>query len=251
MTIDVRASGNDFELFQVQVPGGGVRTLSLDELDAAFQAGSISEQTMVLRSGSVRWMTLAEVAGIEEEQAPNSLAPFATDVAYSNVSIPPLAPIGEVTLATSEIAAFRPKRPVGPVLAVVAMLALIGGVSFGATRYGVSGLKAQLASVMQGKGKSLESARSVAIATPAETPKAAPPPAAVESLPAAAPATPAATPAWAAALGTSTPAKADTKGKKGAPAAAPAARKRGGKAKASNDPTTKGSGQFDPLNGNL
>lgn len=47
--------------------------MTLDELQAAFEAGQIHENTFVCREGSSEWLTLAEVAGLgdeEEEEAP-------------------------------------------------------------------------------------------------------------------------------------------------------------------------------------
>ena len=74
------------ELWFVQLPGGLVRAWTLDELDAAFQAGRIDEHTLV-RQGSEPWAPLAEVAGLggEEAQAP---APVSSVMAVAVPSYP-------------------------------------------------------------------------------------------------------------------------------------------------------------------
>src|SRR4051794_35171163 len=121
MSIDLRASGSDLDLWSVQLPGGIVRTMTLDELDNAFQAGTIGERTMVLKAGAIHWTTLGDAAGLQdeaEEEQPNSLAPFATDVAASYSPPIPRSPLPSIdlSLSTSELAAFRPKRRTGRVL---------------------------------------------------------------------------------------------------------------------------------------
>jgi hypothetical protein len=254
MSIDVRASGNDFQLWHVQLGGGVVRTLSLDELDDAFQAGKIDERTLVTRAGSNQWATLGEIAGITEQ--PYSLAPLAMDIASSNVVIPPPAPPGfDTSFGTEELAVFRPKRRVGRALAAVATVTLIAAAAFGAKSYGIGIIKAKVASVTSlMKGKNAEGARGFAVAPPAvvepakPTTASTPPPAAVEDLPSSKPAgavsidslPTASPPASSGDKKTKAPAKAK---KRAAPAKA--------RSKSSNDPTLKGSGQFDPLNGNL
>ena len=65
---NVTGSGrHDLDIWHVRLADGATRALSLDELDAGFQAGWISESTMVLRAGSLRWAPLSEVAGDAEQ----------------------------------------------------------------------------------------------------------------------------------------------------------------------------------------
>jgi hypothetical protein len=56
-------SQHDDELWFVQLPAGGVRAMSLDELDAAFQSGAIDEATLVRRDGTTAWVKLADELG--------------------------------------------------------------------------------------------------------------------------------------------------------------------------------------------
>lgn len=257
MSIDVRASGNDLELWHVQL-GGVVRTMSLDELDAAFQAGVVDERTMVLKAGALRWTTLGDAAGIDAQ--PNSIAPMATDIAPPSVTLGPSA-FMPGALDTAELATFRPKRRVGRALAALAAVALVGGAAFGAKSYGVDELTAKVTSLV--KAPSIEGAgstRATAIApAAADVPvalaakpsiSASPPPSApVEELPSATPSAGVSIDSLPSA--SAAPGKADKKGKK---PAAPSRRKGATKAKrkaSTSDPTQKGGGQFDPLDGKL
>src|SRR6188768_1323880 len=60
--------------YYTQVEAGDVRLFTLDQLDAAFNAGLIHENTYVCLEGDSQWQTLGEVAGLgqEEEAAPIS-----------------------------------------------------------------------------------------------------------------------------------------------------------------------------------
>jgi hypothetical protein len=53
--------------FYTQVDAGDVRLFTLDQLDAAFNAGLIHENTYVCREGDSNWLTLADVAGLGDE----------------------------------------------------------------------------------------------------------------------------------------------------------------------------------------
>lgn len=264
---------SDLELWHVQL-GAVVRTMTLDELDHAFQSDAINESTMVLKAGSIRWMTLAQAldeSGDEPapsseaapysaapysaapySEQPNSIAPFATDIASSNLIIPKLDPPNyELSFGTEELAVFKPKRRVGRALAVVALAAMIGGGAFAVKSYGVANLKAktaELASLVKGvKTKpSAPSAPMAAAAMQAPPPASDLPPAKtvnINSLPA----------AGALAASNPPPPPPDKNAKKkvekkGAKVSAGAASKKAN----ANDPTTKGtSDQFDPLNGKL
>ena len=218
----------------------------------------------------------AALHGIDEQ--PNSIAPLAADIPSSNVVIPSFpTPTFDVSYGTEELRVFRPKRRIGRALAVVATVALVAGAGVGLKSYGVDRLEAKVASATAFvKSKAGESSRAAAgvqapvaappqpVALPAKdvsppTPRTAavsPPPAnAAESLPAVTPveSLPSVTTGAATVSVDSLPSapptaeKASKKHrghkKKGAPAKA--------KSKTSSDPTQRGSGQFDPLNGAL
>jgi hypothetical protein len=83
--------------FYTQVEAGDVRLFTLDQLDAAFNAGLIHENTYVCREGDSTWLTLADVAGLgdeEPEPAPISVvAPIPHRGAFAaSPSIVPSAP---------------------------------------------------------------------------------------------------------------------------------------------------------------
>ncbi|MBX3198754.1 MAG: hypothetical protein KF894_11510 [Labilithrix sp.] len=259
MSIDVRASGSDLELWHVQL-GGVVRTMSLDELDAAFQAGVVDERTMVLKAGALRWSTLGDAAGIDAQ--PNSIAPMATDIAPPSVAVGGPPAFTPAALDTAELATFRPKRRVGRALVALAAVALVGGAAFGIKSYGVDELAAKVTSLVKPPSiEGAESARATAIAPAAvdvpvalaakpAVPASPLPSAPVDELPSA---TPSAAGVSIDSLpsASAAPGKADKKGKK---PASPSRRKGATKAKrkaATSDPTQKGSGQFDPLDGKL
>jgi hypothetical protein len=130
--------------YYTQVDAGDVRLFTLDQLDAAFNAGLIHENTYVCLEGSSEWLTLGEVAGLGDEEPVSAPQPVAQPVpqyaSYAAPSItsapysvaPVVAPsIRPVTSDLSfdddfEMMAMRPKRRIGKVLAGVAVLGLAG-----------------------------------------------------------------------------------------------------------------------------
>jgi hypothetical protein len=56
--------------FYAQFDSREVELMTLDELQAAFEAGQIHENTFVCREGESEWITLAVVAGLGEEEEP-------------------------------------------------------------------------------------------------------------------------------------------------------------------------------------
>ena len=58
------------ELWQVKHAGMPAKTVTLDQLDAAFKRDDITTHTLVRKVGSLKWQTLAEVAGIEPFLSP-------------------------------------------------------------------------------------------------------------------------------------------------------------------------------------
>jgi hypothetical protein len=56
--------------FYAQFDSREVELMTLDELQAAFEAGLIHENTFVCREGESEWTTLAVVAGLGEEEEP-------------------------------------------------------------------------------------------------------------------------------------------------------------------------------------
>ncbi len=139
------------DLWRVQLPTGEVRVMSLDALDDAFQAGTITESSPVLPPGAAAWTRLADAAGLDapshESNVP-SVAPMAVSIA--EVSTSHASPYGargdfslpDVDVDSLEDEAFKPKR--GRIFAVVGLAALfVGGLGFAATRVGNLGERAK------------------------------------------------------------------------------------------------------------
>lgn len=145
--------------YHTQVEAGDVRLFTLDQLDAAFNAGLIHENTYVCLEGSSDWLTLGEVAGLGDEEpvpAPVSVvqpvpqarqyaAPAYGAVVASPSVIPAAsyAPAYSVAPVTNDLSldddyemmSMRPKRRAGKVVAGLAVLAL-GGLGFAVVQSG-------------------------------------------------------------------------------------------------------------------
>ena len=101
----------------VRLPNGNVITVSLDDLDAAFQRGDVTEETLVFRQGMKEWLPLGQAAGLDDADdttqtapppvaAPSSMAPFAVPVSqYSMPYVDPSLPstVRPVAFDTSDI----------------------------------------------------------------------------------------------------------------------------------------------------
>jgi hypothetical protein len=167
-TTDVNTHAG-MDLWRVQLATGEVRVMSLDALDDAFQAGSITGNTPVLPPGATAWTRLADAAGLDDapshESNVPSVAPMAVSVSDTTGDATPYARAGlelpDIDLDALEDEAFKPKR--GRVFAVIGLAALlVGGLGFAATRVGNIGEMAK---------SSLSAPKAAA---------AAPPPAAVD-----------------------------------------------------------------------
>jgi hypothetical protein len=68
MTTHDSAHEDSEDRFYAQFDSREVELMTLDELQAAFEAGQIHENTFVCREGDSEWLTLADVAGLGEEE---------------------------------------------------------------------------------------------------------------------------------------------------------------------------------------
>src|SRR6188768_416509 len=76
MTHDESAHEDSEDRFYAQFDSREVELMTLDELATAFEAGQIHANTFVCREGDSEWLTLAEVAGLgEEDEAEPEPAP--------------------------------------------------------------------------------------------------------------------------------------------------------------------------------
>jgi hypothetical protein len=140
--------------YYTQVEAGDVRLFTLDQLDAAFNAGLIHENTYVCLEGDSTWLTLAEVAGLGDEEpvsAPMPVAPVVSHYGYATPSaassgygVAPMvmprsiAPVvNDLSFDDDDLAMFamRPKRSAGKYVVAFVMLAL-GGLGFAVVQSG-------------------------------------------------------------------------------------------------------------------
>ena len=195
--------------YHTQVEAGDVRLFTLDQLDAAFNAGLIHENTYVCLEGSSEWLTLGEVAGLGDEEEPVSApVPVAAPVSYArpvaptpnayglaaSPSVAPAAPysVAPMVMPRSiapvsndlsfdddmDMMSMRPKRRLGKVIAGLAVVGL-AGLGFAVVQSGGIKLPKLDPSVSQASAASLtmsgmkdSSASSPAKPTPvAEAPK--------------------------------------------------------------------------------
>jgi hypothetical protein len=179
---------------------------------------------------------------------------MATDIhpSCANLQIPPLhldASFDD-SFGTEELAVFKPKRNLGRVFMAIALVCALGGGLFAVKSMGTAGLRAKAAQVASlVKKKPAAPSGAMAAAAVVAPPAAADPPVSINSLPAAG------------ALAASTPPppppdknadkNAKRKAEKAEKAAKAAAATNAKKKSSANDPTQKGTGQFDPLNGKL
>lgn len=178
----------------VRLPNGNVITVSLDDLDAAFQRGDVTEETLVFRQGMKEWMPLGQAAGLDEANdttqtappqvalapvapvaAPSSMAPFAVPVSQCSVAqVDPSLPSTVRPVAFDTPGGFDPYTDDAPfkstgnkkkvIIGAIAVAAAIG--------LGIVGL-----STMKGADPSVAEAN-VAPKTAQMAAAAAPPPAA-------------------------------------------------------------------------
>ncbi|HKY36329.1 MAG TPA: DUF4339 domain-containing protein [Polyangiaceae bacterium] len=148
MSYAATAQDETEDRYYTQVEAGDVRLFTLDQLDAAFNAGLIHENTYVCLEGDSAWLTLAEVAGLGDEEpesvsgpqpvpyraeAPQhvALAPYSSPY-YVPPSVPSVAPVStDLSLDDSDfdMMRVRPKRRLGKVMALLTLCAL-GGLGF-------------------------------------------------------------------------------------------------------------------------
>ena len=152
--------------YHTQIEAGDVRLFTLDQLDAAFNAGLIHENTYVCLEGSSEWLTLGEVAGLSDEEPVSAPVPVAQSVVQpvpqaraaapawgvaASPSVIPAAPysVAPMVMPRSiapvsndlsldddyEMMAMRPKRRAGKIVAGLAVLAL-GGLGFAVVQSG-------------------------------------------------------------------------------------------------------------------
>jgi hypothetical protein len=197
--------------YYTQVDAGDVRLFTLDQLDAAFNAGLIHENTYVCLEGSTEWLTLGEVAGLGDEEPEPAPISVVTSVPHrggfaASPSLAPAAPysVAPMVMPSSvrpvashlalddfdpDMLAMRPKRRAGKIVAGLAVVAL-GALGFvvvssGGIRLPKLGLgsQANAASLSMSSLNDSKPTAKVEAPTPAPEPVKAEPPKAEESKP--------------------------------------------------------------------
>jgi hypothetical protein len=130
--------------YHTQVDAGDVRLFTLDQLDAAFNAGLIHENTYVCLEGGSEWLTLGEVAGLGDQEPEPAPAPVPVPHRGGFAASPSVVPAAPYSVAPMvmqnslrpvvndlsfddfdpDMMAMRPKRRVGKVMAGLAVVAL-------------------------------------------------------------------------------------------------------------------------------
>lgn len=75
MTTTDAANETNEEIWSVALPTGDVRRGTLEQLDEAFQAGQITEHSLVLGPNATEWTRLGDLLGLEMPPATPSYAP--------------------------------------------------------------------------------------------------------------------------------------------------------------------------------
>ena len=130
--------------YHTQVEAGDVRLFTLDQLDAAFNAGLIHENTYVCLEGGDEWLTLGEVAGLGDEEPEPAPAPVPVPHRAGFAASPSVVPAAPYSVAPMvmpnslrpvvndlsfddfdpDMMAMRPKRRAGKIVAGLAVVAL-------------------------------------------------------------------------------------------------------------------------------
>jgi GYF domain 2 len=103
--------------WMVAVAPGNVHTMSVDQLDAAFQAGQISEQTMVWTHGMEAWLPLEEVLGGGSDASDELPAPAAWPAQPVVAAQPMIAaqPVAHQPMIAAQPVAHQPMIAAQPV----------------------------------------------------------------------------------------------------------------------------------------
>jgi uncharacterized protein DUF4339 len=234
---DEMASEETEDRFYAQFDSREVELMTLDGLQAAFEAGLIHENTFVCREGDDQWLTLAEVAGLGDEPEPETVVvaerrpPMPQRRAEAVETRPPMperrpamntvpaqrfqntvAPVVSTPLSYAPVSSNisysdldelgpRPKRRWGRVLFAAAALTLVGGGAAFALGGGARSLGLtipSLASLESAGSKTQASLTLDSIQTKPSEPAAAPVAPAPEPVAAVAPAVPSDAPTTAA-----------------------------------------------------
>ena len=97
--------------FYAQFDSRDVKLMTLDELTEAFEAGLIHENTFVCREGESEWLTLAVVAGLNEEEEPEAAPAPAPVVSERRPPMPQRTVELAPSVASENASLSRPPMP--------------------------------------------------------------------------------------------------------------------------------------------
>lgn len=127
------------DTWDVEIAGGVIHTMTLDELDAAYQSGTVHESTRVRQRGAPKWLTLAAVAGAEDQRHASEPSSNGS-VRLLTVPPPSRVPREFAYLADESDGARRPMKRgtkmLVAALSILAAAAVAGLIAFGVTRAG-------------------------------------------------------------------------------------------------------------------
>ncbi len=116
----------DADLWYVMLADGDVHRVTLDQLDEAFQAGHIDQETLVLAEGARHWTQLGKLAGLEETPEPPRM-PVTTSFRPVSIDLTDADP-ADLDLEDLPFRARSGKKWFAA-LGAVAMIATIAGVA--------------------------------------------------------------------------------------------------------------------------
>ncbi len=183
-------------LWYVKLPDGDVEPLSLDDLDEAFQAGHVDENSMVLAAGATQWARLGDLAGLDQPaaQAPPPRMMMAPVMPMMPVMPSSLRPVSvDLSEVDDDDLSFRPRKKSRAkwVVGVALVAGVVGVAGFEAQRAGVVSISRLLSKVSPSAAAAVVTEPVVApppALPPAASPPAPPPPPAADPAPAPAPA---------------------------------------------------------------
>lgn len=162
--------------------------MTIDDLDRAFDAGFIHSRTNVLAPGSLKWTTLGDAAGLEDEQPyveqTPSLAPMAIAGGHSQYSLPQMPAHQPYSTSMSSFGLddddMYPKRSKKGIVAGFMIAAVVGAAAFLFSTGKIHTLQTALAGTHASEAKAASATLAPAaeqklpeIAKPAEAPKPA------------------------------------------------------------------------------
>lgn len=123
------------ETWLVQLGSGAVRVMTLDELDAAFQEGTIDEETYVRRDGATKWVRLRDELAASDAPAPSPTPAPVAYVAYQPAGYSVRPVVSELDTSEFTDSPFAKKSRKGLFVGVsLAAAAAVAIGAFGATK---------------------------------------------------------------------------------------------------------------------